>query len=675
MTIRDHLFLGVLLATSIIACVAAYWIGIDGPFLLDDSSNINQAVITESSYKSWMQAAFSNDSGRLGRPVAAASFAFTSLFHGLDPAAFKYHNLMIHLLVGILLWPLGAILLRHMPSPQPEARAWYISGAAATLWLLHPLLVSTTLYAVQRMTQLAILFLIIALLAYVFFRIRLHQRPLKYGTGMAGTVAIAGLIGIFSKENAALLPCYLLMIEIIVFRWRPTGTGNAHISPANSTASPNWRVGRRVLLTFHVLFVLLPLNVAVAYVILKWPDFMHGYNNRNFTLEERLLTESHVLWFYIKGILLPRAAELSLLHDAYPVQPTIDIRTAAALVGHTALIGAATALIRRAPVLSLGVAIFYISHLLESSFIPLELVFEHRNYFAAWGLLFALTYYLYLGIDSFNRAQWAKLLALTGLAATFAVTTHTRALTWQSAEHINLSALELYPDSVRSLSNLANISLRYREIDRARAYLMRAIENSPNEAGPAIHLLFTYCKSETYPDELYESIRLRLRTGYVTAYTESSVYSLGALARQGECPALSTKEATTLLTAFLENPRIKEKSRYYTMIEIGRAHLADGRTEIARSTFMDADRLRNNVQHLHRLFALEGIVFSSLAGDDIESAQNAVEKINALLKDPRFKSVFDTKSMLDSINEVEPKMLNMGDRRNEILVDDNPLTH
>ena len=44
----------------------------------------------------------------------------------------------------------------------------------------------------------------------------------------------------------------------------------------------------------------------------------------------------------------------------------------------------------RRPLTSLGIAWFLAAHALTASFLPLELVYEHRNYFAALGVLLAM---------------------------------------------------------------------------------------------------------------------------------------------------------------------------------------------------------------------------------------------------------------------------------------------
>ena len=44
--------------------------------------------------------------------------------------------------------------------------------------------------------------------------------------------------------------------------------------------------------------------------------------------------------------------------------------------------------------LSFALAWFLAGHVLESTFVPLELVHEHRNYLPQYSILFGITYYL-----------------------------------------------------------------------------------------------------------------------------------------------------------------------------------------------------------------------------------------------------------------------------------------
>src|SRR5690606_14645559 len=134
---------------------------------LDDAGSIGTLKATSFSPDELVYDVTHNTSGLLGRPVSVLSLVFTKVLHGPGTWGFKYHNLLLHLLNTVLLFWLLIRLLPRMPPGISSGRACLIAGTACCLWLLHPLMVSTVLYAVQRMAQLATLFTLAALLCYV----------------------------------------------------------------------------------------------------------------------------------------------------------------------------------------------------------------------------------------------------------------------------------------------------------------------------------------------------------------------------------------------------------------------------------------------------------------------------------------------------------------------------
>ena len=103
------------------------------------------------------------------------TFLFDANDWPTDSWPFKRTNLIIHLVNGLLLGGLAQQILRALRCPVRDA-AW-IALVAAAIWLLHPFLVSTTLYAVQRTAQLATLFIFAGLLVYDRARRRVGEDP------------------------------------------------------------------------------------------------------------------------------------------------------------------------------------------------------------------------------------------------------------------------------------------------------------------------------------------------------------------------------------------------------------------------------------------------------------------------------------------------------------------
>src|SRR5450759_876568 len=107
---------------------------------------------------------------------------------------------------------------------RDRAYARLISLAGASAWLLHPLNLTGVLYIVQRMTSLAALFTLLGLIAYLHGRQQLASGKAGWGWILAG-FALFTPLAIFSKENGALLPVFMLSLEFIFYRFQAPTSG------------------------------------------------------------------------------------------------------------------------------------------------------------------------------------------------------------------------------------------------------------------------------------------------------------------------------------------------------------------------------------------------------------------------------------------------------------------
>jgi hypothetical protein len=170
------------------------------------------------------------------------------------------------------------------------------------------------------------------------------------------------------------LPLYALLIEWLFFGFGERGSKT-----------------RRHLAWLFGVFLILPGILGLAHYL---PGVLSGasFQDRPFGLEERLWTETRVLWHYLWWILAPQPGQLSLYHDAFPLShgPLHPWSGLPAALGLAGLIGGAVLVRRRYPLLSFGILWFFVMQLLVSTVLPLELVFEHRNYLGSIGIFLAL---------------------------------------------------------------------------------------------------------------------------------------------------------------------------------------------------------------------------------------------------------------------------------------------
>lgn len=364
-----------------------YWPGVTGPLLFDDFINLsplgdNGGVRNWAAFKDFV---FGNPSGPTGRPLSMLSFLIDAQDWPPHIASFKYTNIMIHLLNGLLLCWLSAELFRLLGVEQ--RRAALLGLLVAALWLLHPLNGSTTLYVIQRMTQLMTLFALASLICYIKGRQSLAAGASSGGALLCLSLFPFALASVLSKENGALILFLIVALESSVFR--------------NTARSP-------FFLLWYRAGVLLPIAVFVMYLLLTLPDAIAGYEFRHFSMGERLLTQSRILFSYLAKVILPFNAGVSLLHDDFELSNSLfsPLSTLFALLGLGGLIAAALYWRRSQPVLFLGITWYLIMHLLESTYMPLEMYFEHRNYLSMTGLIFTGVWLLDRLLQGDYAARW-----------------------------------------------------------------------------------------------------------------------------------------------------------------------------------------------------------------------------------------------------------------------------
>ncbi|MFC5440432.1 hypothetical protein [Rhodanobacter ginsenosidimutans] len=397
-------------AAAILATIAVYWSGLSGGFLFDDYPNIveNRGVQPpDASLPSLVRAALSSPSSEFKRPLASLSFAANYLATGLDPYWMKLTNLIIHLLNGLLVFLLARALvvvgsksIAAEAAPTTEAsRAGVTAALIAGAWMLLPINLTAVVYVVQRMESMANLFVLLGLIGYMAGRQRMLAARTSKGTGTGLLLCISSLIlgtvfGLLAKETAVMLPLYAFLVEWIVLNFRAppamTTTSEAGETHPTHCNKPDYRI-----IGLFVVVLLLPLIIGLVWLL---PGLFHPsqWSTRDFTMSTRLLSEARIVADYVVWTLFPTPGALSFYHDDFSV--STDLLTPwTTLTGMLFLAGMAALMFwvrKRRPLTALGIALFLGCHLLTGTVLPLELIYEHRNYFASFGLMLAIIPYL-----------------------------------------------------------------------------------------------------------------------------------------------------------------------------------------------------------------------------------------------------------------------------------------
>lgn len=426
-----------MLAAVLVLTALAYLPGLSGPLVLDDKANLEPLVRWLQGQAAWQTVVFGNGSGVFGRSVSMASFLTNAAVSGDSVYSFKLVNVSLHLLNGIAVYALFSVFMRlRALGPLPVASTRWLPLLGASLWLLHPLLVSTVLYVVQRMAMLSAFFMLLTMLSYLHGRLALDDGRRTRAWFLLGLVApLCTLLAVLSKENGMLAPALCGLIEWLVFM------------PAVGTQR------RRPSSIFIALVLVLPTLAAIGLTLEGHPRIVGGYENRSFTLLERVLTQPRVLWHYLGAILLPYGPRLGLYHDDFPVSHGLfsPPGTLIAIAGWIALLVIAWRTRRSMPALALGLGIFIVGQALESSVFPLLMYFEHRVYLPSIGIFWAM-----LGLGSLVTKRLSRHMhngrevfggAAIALVVAFGLATAARASVWRTQDGILLQALSTHPDS------------------------------------------------------------------------------------------------------------------------------------------------------------------------------------------------------------------------------------
>lgn len=564
-----------LLAALLVTC-AAYTPGLHGGFLFDDYPNIvdNHGVQpTDARLGTLVGAALSSPSSEFKRPLASLSFALNYLAAGLDPFWMKLTNLLIHLLNGLLVFLLTRALLRTTdtgPATRQASLAAWIAGA----WMLLPINLTAVLYVVQRMESIANAFVLLGLLGYMKARQAMLTSP---GEGDHGrrramvdrplllclvSLILPTALGLLAKETAVMLPLYAALIGWVAFGFRGT------------ERTRDWRIA-----SLFMIVLIIPMAIGLVWLL---PGLLETstWAARDFNLHTRLLSEARIVADYIGWTLLPVPDELSFYHDGFA--PSVGLltpwTTLASLAVLATLLAFALWVRRQQPLVSLGILLFFGCHLLTGTILPLELIYEHRNYFASFGLLLAIVPFLaaFSTVQSTNAAGASassspqgtrpflalpRRALLVTLVFWWTAQTAFTAVAWGDPLHLAEELAARAPRSPRAQYELGRTYIIYSHYDPASPFtklayapLERAAALPGSSILPQQALLFMNSRMHLpLKDAWWDSMVAKLKSNRPGVQDESSLGALTQCAHERLCD-LPKERMVQAFTAALSHP-------------------------------------------------------------------------------------------------------------------------
>ena len=529
---------------ALIVLLAIGWIvyrpALSGTFLLDDYGNLD-GLRGVADARSAAYFVLTGDSGPLGRPLALASFVPQASAWAQDATPFLQVNIFIHLLNGLLVFLLARQLAQSHSRNREDARL--IALGTAAVWLLMPLLASSSLLIVQRMTTLSATFVLCGLNFYMAARQHIDARPGAALPGMSLALAACTLLAVFTKENGVLLPTYVLVIEATLLR------------PPASLSKRRW-------MAWGGLFLVAPTLLVIAFLVGQVPYADDLVARRGFTAAERLSSEGRILWEYLFNGFFPAGADLGPFHESRKASALFsDIGTTAAVVAWIIVVAAAVRWRRRYPVAAFAVFWFLAGHLLESTTVPLELYFEHRNYLPIMGPVFAICALLAKAPQRYRAVSGVALAVYAAVNAgiLFGVTSMwgnplLAATLWHSQD----------PGSVRAATTLASQRLAGLGPEPAIETLRDFARSSPQHAYIRIPELNLACMTSPGLDhsDLVDDLEARLPGAAFSLTAGEMLDQLLTTALDDRCDSVRPDTVAALAAAIMQNPSYSGSSRY-----------------------------------------------------------------------------------------------------------------
>ncbi len=624
--ITRRIWLGLAAASAL--AIIAYWPSLYGGYVFDDLANIvlNTNVHVHSLDWESLRIATLGQPSAARRPLAMISFAIDWYLGGGDPLRMKVENLIIHLINGLLLFGLLRALLRALRPTLEATHADMLALCVTAAWLLAPINFTAVAYIVQRMESLSQLFTLAGLWGYVAARVRMQAG--KSGFLLAAASIVLGTaIGGLAKESAALLPLYALIAEWILFGF------------ARSDGRPDRR-----LLAMYVVLLVLPACAALYWAIMHFLPAA-AWAGRPFTLSERLLTESRILWDYVQWSLLPLPNQMALYHDNIGLSHSLldPPTTALAILTLAITLVSALRLRHTHPLAALGIAWFFAAHLLTATLIPLELAFEHRNYFASIGLYLALFSFLLPPIAA-RLAPLRKAVCVV-LILFFTVVTGIRALNWANPLLFALSEEQMNPQSPRAAYEVASVYMILAQ-SRADSPLIpdafKALQRAATMPGANILpdqglLLLSAQLHRAPPDGTWERMQHKLATQPPSVQNLDALYKLNNCAMQGDCVLPADQMVNTFLAALKQTPPDTTVLTMYASYAFNALHDSALALDLSRDAVKEKP---NDMQMRHNLLRL-----LAAAGQHAEAEKFYAETLHELPQaahDKAFRALLDS---------------------------------
>ena len=624
---------------------AVFFPGLTGGLVFDDYGTLGRFQTADpiDDVESIVAFAFSDTSGILRRVITMLSFLMDTQGWPIDTVQLKTTNLLIHLFNTCLVFWLLYTLVPTLFTPCNKTTQLLLVLAGTSLWALNPIQVSTVSYMVQRMAQLSATFSLLGLLVVVKFTQKALIKPIlpwKQVIGYSLLFGLTLLLGLFSKENAILACLMGWVIVSAMTQHRALHTGQRPNPQTFPTIHQLW-VG---------LFLKLPIALLGLYLVFNYLfQAEQAYAMREFSLFERVLTQLRVVIIYIGQIVIPRVDEMGLARIdgiAISTSPLHPFTTVLAMGFWGGVAFALKRYYKQYPVLCLGPLLFLSGHLLESTIIPLEVYYEHRNYLALLGLCFTA-----ISLCTLLPKPQVGALMLIAISGIYAINTYHHAQLWGDTIKQTLQWIETHP-SERNIS-MHIVSLQNADQDEAALdWAQKAVQLYPDSFAASMNLYHISCSmgvAKRFP------LSQMLEQAKISSDENSWIASLRTLWRKHKsgspCPGFNDEAFIQLVkTAIEHNTLTMARSNRAIQLYQMAARFYEARGQIAQAlTYLDKACQRNCSPSTHLARSVYAI--------QLRRNQDALNAINEAKRALTWMERLRKPALLGKVLDLEAKLL------------------
>jgi len=454
MTIKLKIFL------LIIICLLGggiYSNALQSPFQFDDigfivnNPNIKDLVNFEAIWNTLRQKT---------RAVGFYTFALNYHFHGLDVFGYHLVNVMIHLINTILVWWFVQLIFTTTRMKGENIARYQnpISLLTALLFLAHPIQTQAVTYITQRFACLATCFYLLSVCFYM--KGRLTTAHLGKSIFYFLLSAVSCLLGMFTKEIVFTLPFIIILSEFTFLRQE--------------------KQRFRMIFLFPILLFCLIVPIMFSFNVEKilFTSIPSGSHDGDMiTSGSYLLTQFRVIVTYLKLLVFPQS--LNFDYDFILSKNIFDIATLLSIATLALVMFLACKLLRKHVLIAFGIFWFFITLIVESSFIPIRhVIFEHRVYLPSVGFCLAAITGLFVIFNDVKRFAVVS----TVLILLFSFLTFQRNEVWKDEIVFWTDVIEKSPNKSRGYNNLGFAYLEQGNFKKAVELLTKAIEMNPGKA-------------------------------------------------------------------------------------------------------------------------------------------------------------------------------------------------